>query len=310
MMRLLNAIPLVRDAQKRGYAVPAFNNNGGTYDIARAMLEAAQELNAPLIMQCYEPNLEYRGFRYSVELLRSLMAELHITVPVAMHLDHGHSFASAVQAMHAGYTSVMLDASHEPLDANIAETKAVLRVARSIGVSVEAEVGYVKGNEPKKEKPVGMAPLPKKPSTPGAKTSLEEAERFVRETEVDMLAVAIGSIHGCYESQTDLDFDLLSKLRSRLSVPLVAHGTCGISLEDLSRLAQTGMSKINFGEGFRMSYIRYFREYSEELEHMWHPWRIMREVKNRLKADMKELICALGAEGKADGVETRMTKQQ
>ena len=114
-----------------------------------------------------------------------------------------------------------------------------------------------------------------------------------------MLAVAIGSIHGCYESQTDLDFELLAKLRGCVDVPLVAHGTCGISLEDLTRLAKGGMSKVNFGEGFRMNYIRYFRQYSEELEHMWHPWRIMREVKNRLKADMKELIRAVrrGGEG-------------
>jgi fructose-bisphosphate aldolase, class II len=300
-MRLTSALPLVSDAQRRGYAVPAVNTNGGTYDIARAALEAAQELNAPLIVQAYEPNLEYRGFRYSMDLLRSLMADLHITVPIAMHLDHGHSFASTVQAMHAGFTSVMLDASHEPLEVNIAETKAVIRVARAIGVSVEAEVGYVKGNEPKKEKQVGCTPVPTKPAVSGAKTSTAEAIEFVRETEIDMLAVAIGSVHGVYEQQTDLDFELLSQLRRCVSVPLVAHGTCGISLEDLSRLASEGMAKINFGEPFRMTYIRYFRQISDEIEHLWHPWRIMREVRNRLKKDMKDLIRALGADGKAGG---------
>jgi len=295
----VSALPLVREAQRRGYAVPAFNANGGTYDIARAALEAAQELAAPLIVQAYEPNLEYRGFGYSVDLLRSLMSELRITVPVAMQLDHGHSFESVVRAMHAGFTSVMLDASHKPLEANIAETRAVLRVARSIGVSVEAEVGYVKGNEPGKEEQPGFAPIPERPSTPGAKTSPDEAVRFVRETHVDMLAIAIGTIHGVFESQTDLDFGLLSTLRGRVSVPLVAHGTCGITMEDLSRLASGGMAKINFGEAFRMNYVRYFRQCSEELAHRWHPWRIMREVKDRLKRDMKELIRALGADGKA-----------
>ncbi len=298
-MRLVSARTLVGDAQCRGYAVPAFNTNGGTYDIARAALEAAQELNSPLIIQVYEPNLEYRGLLYSVDLLCSLIASLRITIPVAMQLDHGHGFESVVQAMHSGFTSVMLDASHEPLEVNIAETRAVLQAARPIGVSVEAEVGYVKGNEPGNEKLAGLAPIPEKPATAGAKTSLEEAARFVRETQVDMLAIAIGSIHGVYESQTDLDFELLSKLRGCVDAPLVAHGTCGISLEDLSRLASGGISKINFGEGFRMNYVRYFRQCSEELEHRWHPWRIMREVTNRLKNDMKELIRALDADGKA-----------
>lgn len=301
-MRFINAIPLVTDARRRDYAVPAFNTNGGTYDIARAALEAAQELDSPLILQAYEPNLEYRRFRFSVDLAESLCRDLQITVPIAIQLDHGHSFESTVQAMQAGFTSVMLDASHEPLEDNIAQTRAVIRVARAMGASVEAEVGYVKGNEPRKDRQIGCQPIPDRPSIPGAKTSVDEAQRFVRETGVDMLAVAIGSVHGVYQRQPDLDFELLSKLRSAVSVPLVAHGTCGISLEDLSRLATGGMAKINFGEPFRMNYIRYFRQLAEEMEHLWHPWRIMREVKNHLKKDMKQLIQALGADGKASSI--------
>lgn len=301
-MRFINALPLVTDARRRNYAVPAFNTNGGTYDIARAALEAAQELDSPLMLQAYEPNLEYRGFRFSIEVIESLVRDLHITVPIAIHLDHGHSFESAVRALQAGFTSVMLDASHEPLDVNIAKTLAVIKVARAMGATVEAEVGYVKGNEPKKEKQIGCRPVPEKPAVPGAKTLPEEAVRFVRETGVDMLAVAIGSVHGVYERQPDLDFGLLSALKDAVDVPLVAHGTCGISLGDLTRLATGGMSKINFGEPFRLNYIRGFRQLAEEMEHLWHPWRIMREVKNRLKKDMKDLIQALNADGKASSI--------
>lgn len=297
--RFTNAIPLVTHARENGYAVPAFNTNGGTYDIARAALEAAQDLHSPLILQVYEPNTEYRGMAFHVELTTSLVKDLGITIPLALHLDHGHSFGSVEQAIRSGFTSVMFDASHDPLEENIAQTRKVIQLAAGVGVSVEAEVGYVSGNEPAASKQIGCTEIPASPSFAGARTSPAEAVQFVRETHVDMLAVAVGSIHGVYQRQSALDFDLLAELRQKVEVPLVAHGTCGISNDDLSRLVFHGMAKINFGEPFRMNYIRYFRQLSEELEHRWHPWRIMREVKERLRSDMKQLILALGADGKA-----------
>jgi ketose-bisphosphate aldolase len=298
-MKFINAKPLVLKAQRGHYAVPAFNTNGASYDMTRAAFEAAEELKSPLILQEYEPNAEYRGFAYFVNHAKFLYEELGLTVPVALHLDHGKSFASTVRAMNAGFTSVMFDASHFPLQENIAQTRKVQEVAGSLGISVEAEVGYVKGNEPKRGKLVGRIPVPETPETPPAKTQVAEAIEFVRQTEVDMLAVAIGSTHGVFQKQTGLDFDLLKKLTAAVSVPLVMHGTGGINLEDLSRLAKSGMAKINFGESFRFNYINYFNQLTDEMEHLWHPWRIMREVKNRLKDDMKQLIFALGSEGKA-----------
>ena len=298
-MRFVSAKPLVLKAQKCGYAVPALNTNGGDYDIARAALEAAQELLSPLILQVYEPNLEYRGIGHFVNLAKFLCDELNITIPVALQLDHGHSFDSVSKAMQAGLTSVMFDASAEPLESNVEKTRAVVAVAKDMGVSVEAEVGYVKGNEPKQESQIGLVPIPVKPTIAPAKTQLEEAIRFVREVDVDMLAVSVGTTHGVYQQQGDIDFELLSDLRRDISTPLVAHGTCGISLQDLSRLTKAGMAKINFGEPFRLNYIKYFDELSRQIDHSWHPWKIMQEVKDHLKADMKELIVALDAGGKS-----------
>jgi fructose/tagatose bisphosphate aldolase len=197
----------------------------------------------------------------------------------------------------------MFDASHMPLTENIESTKKVVALARPLGVSVEAEVGYVKGNEPKKHKQIGRIEVPEKPTVPPAKTHIEEAIRFVKATAVDMLAVSVGTTHGVYKTQPGIDFDLLCRLRQVLPVPLVQHGTCGISLDDLTKLVRNGMAKINFGEPFRFNYINYFSELTDQMEHLWHPWKIMREVKNRLKADMKELIVALGADGKAEGLQ-------
>ncbi len=298
-MTFTSAKPLVDAAQAGGYAVPALNTNGGTYDITRAALEAAQDMRSPVILQVYEPNTEYRGFRQFVNQAGFLCDELGIDVPVALQVDHGHSIASVTAAMEAGLTSVMIDASHDPFDENVRITQEVIQEARARGVSVEAEIGYVKGNEPKAETQIGRIPVPKEPTIPPTKTTVEEAVRFADAVGVDMLAVSVGTTHGVYESQTGIDFELLAKLRAAVSVPLVQHGTGGIGLDDLTRLAQGGMAKINFGEPFRYNYIRYFIELTDSMEHLWHPWRIMREVKDRLKSDMKALIGALGADGKA-----------
>jgi len=298
-MKFVSAKPLVEAARAGGYAVPAFNANGATYDIVRAALEAAQETGSPLILQSYEPNLEYRGAEYFVKMAAMLCDELNITVPVALQLDHGHSLESTVKVMKAGFTSVMFDASHDPLEENIKKTLKVIKIAKIMGCSVESEVGYVKGNEPVEEKQIGRIAVPERPLIPPAKTNIDEAKQFVEAVPVDMLAVSVGTTHGVYEIQDGIDFELLKKLHSEIDVPLVQHGTCGISLENVSKLVKCGMSKVNFGEPFRFKYIEYFNELTDTMEHQWHAWRIMREVKNLLKNDMIEIIKALGADGKA-----------
>jgi ketose-bisphosphate aldolase len=298
-MKFVNPTPMVKDAESAGYGVPAFNTNGVSYDITRAALEAAQETASPLILQVYEPNCAYRGFEYFVALSRFLCDELDITVPVALHLDHGKSVGSVMRAIRAGFTGVMLDASHEPLEQNIAKITTVIQAARPLEVAVEAEVGYVKGNEPPKRKLIGRVEVPEEPTIPPTFTKVEEATRLVEETGVDLLAVSVGTTHGVFKHQRAIDFELLGQLHGAVAVPLVQHGTGGISLEDLSRLAKSGMAKINFGEPFRYNYINYFYELTDSMEHLWHTWRIKREVKDRLKRDMKELIAALGSEGRA-----------
>ena len=298
-MRFVKAGKIVKAAQAAGYAIPALNANGATYDIARAALEAAQEMQAPLIVQSYEPNLDYRGFEYFVKMTDVLCDKLEITVPVALQLDHGHSFKSTLTAMKAGFTSVMFDASHDPLDENISKTLKVIEAAKIIGCSVEAEIGYVKGNEAKKERQIGKIPVPEKPVVSPAKTLVSEAKQFVAAAPVDMLAVSAGTTHGVYLKQDNIDFELLKELRSEIETPLVQHGTCGISLEDISKLVKCGMSKVNFGEPFRYKYIEYFNELTDSMEHQWHAWKIMREIKDLLKRDMIEIIKALGADGKA-----------
>jgi fructose-bisphosphate aldolase class II/tagatose 1,6-diphosphate aldolase GatY/KbaY len=290
---------MVQAARAGGYAVPALNTNGGSYDITRAALEAAQETRAPLILQVYEPNVAYRGFGFFAKQAEWLCDQLEIDVPVALQVDHAHSLDSARAAMDAGLTSVMIDASHLAFEENVRVSREVLELARGRGVSVEAEIGYVQGNEPPAGPRIGRVPVPVRPSARPAKTAVQEAVRFVAAVEVDMLAVSVGTAHGVYREQNEIDFQLLERLREEVSVPLVQHGTCGISPGDLSRLVECGMSKVNFGEPFRFNHIRYYHQLTDSMEHLWHPWRIMREIKDRLRADMIELIEALNAKGRA-----------
>lgn len=283
-MKLLNAKQICDVAAAKGFGVPALNNNGGTYDIGRAIIESCQELQSPLIIQCYEPNLEYRGFDYAGQLIRFLAADT--TIPMAIALDHGKTPQSIMRAVKAGFTHVMIDYADRPLDENARGTQAIIDLVRPLGISVEAEIGHIiKSSDDSKQR----AP----------KVSVEEAVEFTSKVDVDLLAIANGSTHGIFKKQKSPDFKLISKVHAAVKQPLVQHGTCGISLGDISKCVKAGMTKINFGEGLRMNYIKYFNEYSKTLNHEHHVWRIARAAKDRLKKDIKDIIRAVGSDGKA-----------
>jgi ketose-bisphosphate aldolase len=284
-MKLLNAKQICDIAAAKGFGVPALNNNGGNYDIGRAIIEACEELRSPLIIQCYEPNLEYRGFDYAGQLIHFLAKDT--TIPMAIALDHGKTPQSILRAVKAGFTHVMIDYADKSLEENVRGTQQIIDFVRPLGISVEAEIGHiVKSSD-------GAAHA-------ASKTSVEEAKEFASKVDVDLLAVADGSMHGIFKEQHGLDFDLISKIRAAVKPPLVQHGTCGISMADISKCVKAGMTKINFGEGLRMNFIRYFNEFSKTLNHEDHVWRIGRAAKDKLKEDIKEIIRAVGSEGKAD----------
>ena len=283
-MKFVNAKQICDRAAENGFGVPALNNNGGTYDIGRAIIEAAEELQSPLIIQCYEPNLEYRGYDYAGQLIHFLAADC--TIPIALALDHGKSPQSIFRAMRAGFTHVMIDYADQPLAENVRGTREIIDLVRPLGVSVEAEIGHIiKSSDASGQR--------------AATVSVEEVKEFTAMVDVDLLAVAVGTTHGVFKEQHGIDFGLISQIRSAVKPPLVLHGTCGVSLEDISKSVKAGMTKINFGEGLRMNYIRYFNEFTQTLNHEHHVWRIARAAKDKLKQDIKEIIRAVGSDGKA-----------
>ncbi len=282
-MKLYNANELMDAAMRGGYALPALNANGATYDIARAILEAADELRSPVIIQAYEPNLEYRGYDYFTMLVKHLAADLD--VPIAISLDHGKSVESVMRAVRAGFTHVMFDFASHPIEENIAATNLVASLVHPLGVSLEAEIGH-------------MAVRATGEQVQGFVTPLDEAVRFAEAADIDFLALGVGTNHGIFDRQDQIDFAHIRAAKQHIDLPIVLHGTCGVSMADVARCVAAGMNKINFGEGLRAKYIRDWQELAADFPHEQHAWRIMREAKDRMKAYVKTIIRAVGSDGR------------
>lgn len=226
---LVNMRELLADAQKGNYAVGSFSV--ANMEMVLGVLKAAEELKAPVILQIAEVRLK----QSPLELIGPLMvaAAKNAKTPVAVHFDHGKTEKMISLALQLGFTSVMFDGSHLPLEDNIAETNKIVSMAKKYSATVEAEIGCVGGSEDGSE---DIAINCTKP---------DDAVRFAAETQVDALAVAIGNAHGNYKSTPKLRFDILEECAKRVNVPLVLHGGTGISEEDFVRCAKTGIKKIN-----------------------------------------------------------------
>ena len=226
---LVNMRDLLSDAQKGNYAVGSFSV--ANMEMVLGVIKAAEELNAPIILQIAEVRLK----QSPLEIIGPLMvaAAKNAKVPVAVHFDHGKTVEKITQALEIGFTSVMFDGSHLPLDENIEFTKKIIEIARKYDASVEAEIGCVGGSEDGSE---DIAINCTKP---------EDAVKFENETGVDALAIAIGNAHGNYKSTPKLRFDILSEVEQKTHTPLVLHGGTGISPDDFVRCSKTGIKKIN-----------------------------------------------------------------
>lgn len=217
---------LLSDAKKNRYAVPA--PNVWNEDSIRAAIKTAELERSPLILPLYPAMADIMEFGY---IAREFARKAQ--VPVAIHLDHGQSFEEAVKAIRAGFTSIMVDRSQLPYKENVAQVKEIVKMAHAVGVTVEAELGHVgQGYEYEKTRDAGL-------------TKPEEAVEFVRETEIDCLAVAIGTSHGVYKGVPKIDFNLLNKLKQVIDVPLVLHGGSGTGDDNIARAVKGGINKVN-----------------------------------------------------------------
>ena len=240
-MALVTTKQLLLDAQKGGYAVGAFNVEN--MEMVQAVVAAAEELRSPVIMQTTPSTVKYANLNYFYENVK--VAAQESSVPVVIHLDHGNSFELAKQAYRTGYTSIMIDGSHEGFEDNIALTSAVVKACHPGEVPIEAELGKVGGKEDDLDGGEG-----------DPYTNPQEAAEFVERTGIDSLAVAIGTAHGVYKGVPKLDFSRLSEIRKAVSIPLVLHGTSGVPDEDVAECIKRGICKVNYATDLRIAFTK------------------------------------------------------
>ncbi|HID82319.1 MAG TPA: ketose-bisphosphate aldolase, partial [Thiotrichales bacterium] len=232
-MPIVDLKHMLQHAYDHSYAVGAFDLV--SLDFMEAIMDAAEKTRAPVILSLAESHFDY--FDFELAMAATVAAAKRASVPVAIHLDHGHSFDSAVRGINLGCNGVMVDASHHPLAQNIALSRKVADMAHGCGVPVEGELGYVPGVEGEDaERHPGEVRY----------TTVEEAKRYVDETGVDFLAVSIGTVHGRMQGEPKLDFERLREINAALRIPLVIHGGTGLSDEQFRQLIENGVTKINY----------------------------------------------------------------
>ncbi|MCI5839864.1 MAG: class II fructose-1,6-bisphosphate aldolase [Peptoniphilaceae bacterium] len=287
---LVNASEFLKKAYEGKYAVGQFNINN--LEWTKAILEVAEEKKSAVILGVSEGAMKYMGgFDVVVGMVRGLDKDLKITVPVALHLDHG-TYQGAKDAIEAGFTSIMFDGSSLPIEENIEKTKEIVALAHSKGISVEAEVGGIGGEE---DGVVGEGEL----------ADPKEAKQVV-DLSVDFLAAGIGNIHGVYpENWKGLNFDRLSQIREAIGdVPMVLHGGTGIPEEQIKKAIERGVSKININTECQIVFTSATREYFENGKDKekkgFDPRKVLKPGYEAIKDKVREKIDFFGSENSAN----------
>ena len=286
---LVNAAQMLQSAEKGHYAVAAFNTNN--LEWTRSILTAAEELQSPVIVLCTACAAKWQqGFKTVADVVRDLCDYMKITVPVAMHLDHG-SYEDCFKAIEAGFTSIMYDGSHEAtFELNLERTAEIVKLCHGKGLSVEAEVGGIGGVED------GVA----------SKGELADPAqcKAIADLGVDFLACGIGNIHGLYPADWEgLSFDQLAKIKAEVGdLPLVLHGGTGIPTEQIKKAISMGISKINVNTDLQVAFSRAERAYVESGKDLegknYDPRKFLKPGFDAVVARAKELIIDFGSDGK------------
>ena len=286
---LVNATEMLKKAKAGHYAVGQFNINN--LEWTKAILQTAQELNSPVILGVSEGAGKYMtGYKTVVGMVNGMMEELNITVPVALHLDHG-TYEGCYKCIEAGFSSVMFDGSHFPIEENIAKTSELVKVCHEKGLSIEAEVGSIGGEE---DGVIGAGEI----------ADPNECKK-IADLGVDFLAAGIGNIHGKYPANwKGLDFDALAKTKELIgNLPLVLHGGTGIPEDMIKKAIDLGVSKINVNTECQLSFADATRKYIEagkDLEGKgFDPRKLLAPGAEAIRATVKEKMELFGSVGKA-----------
>ncbi|MGG4036612.1 class II fructose-1,6-bisphosphate aldolase [Heyndrickxia ginsengihumi] len=272
-MTLVSMKEMVLKAKDGQYAIGHFNINGLLW--TQAILQAAEEEQAPVILAASDRIIDkLGGFKAIVGMVNGLLTEMSISVPVALHLDHGRTVERCKEAIDAGFTSVMIDGSHYPIDKNIVMTKQVVEYAKANGVSVEAEVGTVGGMEDGLIGGIQYA-------------DPNECLRLVNEAGIDALAAALGSVHGQYQGEPKLGFSEMKYISELTNIPLVLHGGSGIPDYQIKKAIKYGHAKINVNTECILAWAKAIRTVLINDSKVHDPWAILTPGKEAIKTTVK-----------------------
>lgn len=285
-MPLVSMTEMLNKALKEGYAVGQYNINN--LEWTQAILAAAEEEKSPVILGVSEGAARHMGgFTTVVHMVKGLLIDMNITVPVAIHLDHGSSFDKCKAAIDAGFTSVMIDASHHPFAENVETTKKVVEYAHARNVSVEAELGTVGGQE---DDVVAEGVI---------YADVQECVELVKATGIDCLAPALGSVHGPYKGEPNLGFKEMEEICKATAVPLVLHGGTGIPTHDIEKSISLGTAKINVNTENQIAFSKVVREVLAAKPEAYDPRTFIVPGREAIKATVIGKMREFGSSNKA-----------
>lgn len=277
---LVNFIDMLQKAKEEHYAVPHFNINN--LEWTKYILEECNKLNIPVIIGVSEGAAKYMGGFIAVSsMVRGMIESLSINIPVCIHLDHGSTYENCISAIDAGFTSVMIDASKHPLEENISITKKVVEYAHARGVSVEAEVGHIGGTE---DNITGNS----------LNATLDDCIKLYEATGIDSLAPALGSVHGFYKGEPNLDFITMKSINEALPIPLVLHGGSGIPEDKIKTAISCGISKVNINTELQSVWSKALRKYLSENETVYDPRKIIGSGEQAIKDEIDKIVTIFG----------------
>lgn len=282
---LVNTYEMFQKAQKGKYAIPAFNIHN--LETLQVVVETAAELKSPVILAGTPGTINYCGPEFFVSMAETA-ASLH-DIPIAIHLDHFESLEEIQRCVEAGFTSCMIDASHDPFEENVRIVKEVVEYAHSKGVTVEAELGRLGGIEDDLVVDEKDAKF----------TNPAQALEFVERTGLNSLAVAIGTAHGLYKGEPNLDFDRLAEINERVDVPLVLHGASDVPVEAVQRAIDLGVCKVNVATDLKIPFANAVKTYFNENPDANDPRKYLSPAKEAMKEVVAEKIKMCRSEGKA-----------